>query len=80
MKKQPYTYALLLPTISPAEKIAIYEDGGGQQGKFNELYKGIAIKSKECRDLLSCEIKHIGINEYNKLKDGERPLLEIFLH
>lgn len=83
MTKQPYTYALLLPTLSPAAKITIYEDGGGQQDEeadFNELYAGAAIKSKERDDLLSREIKHIGINERNKLKDGDRPLLEIFVY
>lgn len=76
MEKIPYTYALLLPTLSPAANIAIYEDG--QMG-FDELYKGVAIKSRDRADLLSCEVRHIGINERNKLKDGDRPLLEIFV-
>ncbi len=76
MTKQPYTYGLLLPTLSPAAKIAVYEDA--QMG-FDELYKGTAIKSRDRDDLLSREVKHIGINERNKLKDGDRPLLEIFV-
>lgn len=76
MTKQPYTYALLLPTLSPAAKIAIYEEA--QMG-FDELYTGVAIKSKDREDLLHREVKHIGINERNKLKDGDRPLLEIFV-
>ena len=76
MTKTPYTYALLLPTLSPAAKIAVYEDG--EMG-FDELYTGVAIKSKDRDDLLSREVRHIGINERNKLKDGDRPLLEIFL-
>lgn len=83
MTKKPYAFALLLPTLSPAAKIAVYEDGGGlQDGEtgFKELYAGIAIKSKERADLLSREVKHIGINERNKLKDGGRPLLEIFVY
>lgn len=76
MTKQPYTYGLLLPTLSPAAKIAVYEDA--QMG-FDELYKGTAIKSRDRDDLLSRKVKHIGINERNKLKDGDRPLLEIFV-
>lgn len=76
MTKQPYTYGLLLPTLSPAAKIAVYEDA--QMG-FDELYKGTAIKSRDRDDLLSREVKHIGINERNEIKDGERPLLEIFV-
>ncbi len=76
MTKQPYTYGLLLPTLSPAAKIAVYEDA--QMG-FDELYKGTAIKSRDRDDLLSREVKHIGINERNKLKDGDRPLIEIFV-
>lgn len=77
MNKIPYIYALLLPTLSPAANIAIYEEG---KTGFDELYKGVAIKSKDNAELLSREVKHIGINERNKLKDGERPLLEIFIH
>ena len=76
MTKQPYTYGLLLPTLSPAAKIAVYEDA--QMG-FDELYKGTGIKSRDRDDLLSREVKHIGINERNKLKDGDRPLIEIFV-
>lgn len=76
MKKIPYTYSLLLPTISPAANIAVYEE---TRAGFNELYKGVAIKSKDCDDLLSREVRHIGINERNKQKSGDRPLLEIFL-
>lgn len=76
MTKIPYTYELLLPTISPAVNIVIYEDG--QMG-FDELYKGVAIKTKFRADLLSREVRHIGINERNKLKNNERPLLEIFV-
>ncbi len=76
MKKIPYTYALLLPTLSPAAKIAIYIDG--EMG-LDELYKGVAIKSRDREDLLSCEVRHIGINERNKLKNGESPLIEIFV-
>lgn len=76
MTKQPYTYGLLLPILSPAAKIAVYEDA--QMG-FDELYKGTAIKSRDRDDLLFREVKHIGINERNKLKDGDRPLIEIFV-
>lgn len=76
MTKQPYTYGLLLPTLSPAAKIAVYEE---THTGFDELYKGVAIKSRDCDDLLSREVKYIGINERNKLKDGDRPLLEIFV-
>ncbi|MCM1218070.1 MAG: hypothetical protein NC548_26590 [Lachnospiraceae bacterium] len=73
MEKLPYTYALLLPTLSPAAKIAVYED---TQIEFNELYRGTAVKSKDRTDILSREVRHIGINE---LKNGERPTLEIFV-
>lgn len=76
MTKTPYTYALLLPTISPAAKIAVYEDG--QMG-FDTIYTGTAIKSRDVAGLLDAEVRHIGINERNALKQGERPTMEIFV-
>lgn len=83
MTKQPYTYELLLSTISPSEKIAVYEIVEYVDSSLpgmEELYKGFAIRSKDNAELLSREIRHIGINEYNKLKDGARPLLEIIVY
>ena len=76
MLKTPYTFGLMLPTLSPAAKIAVYEDG--QQG-FDEIYIGTAIKARDNEELLKAEVRHIGINERNKQKEGERPTIEIFV-
>ena len=76
MTKTPYTFGLMLPTLSPAAKIAVYEDG--KQG-FDELYIGTAIKASDNEELLKAEVRHIGINERNKQKEGERPTIEIFV-
>lgn len=77
MEKIPYKFNQLLATISPAAPIVVYEDG--EMG-FDELYKGIAIKSRDRDDLLDLEVKHIGVNERNKEKDCGKFILEIFLY
>ena len=76
MTKQPYTYDLLLPTLSPAAKIAVYT---AEQSGYNTVFEGTAIKSRDISELMKAEIRHIGINERRKQKEGERPTIEIFV-
>lgn len=76
MNKIPYTYDLLLPTLSPAAKIAVYEDG---QFGFDTVFEGTAIKSRDIAELMKAEVRHIGVNERNKQKEGDRPTIEIFV-
>lgn len=76
MNKTPYTYDLLLPTLSPAAKIAVYVDG---EYGFDTVFEGTAIKSRDDEKLMKAEVRHIGINERNRQKEGERPTIEIFV-
>ena len=72
MKKEPYTLALLLPTLSPIAPIIVYDD----EHKQEIIFKGQVIKAADNKQLLSREVKHIGISEIYKV----RPTLEIFVY
>lgn len=72
MKKEPYTLALLLPTLSPITPIIVYDD----EHKQEIIFKGQVIKAADNKQLLSREVKHIGISEISKV----RPTLEIFVY
>lgn len=72
MKKEPYALALLLPTLSPVAPIIIYDD----EHKQEIIFKGQVIKAADNKQLLSREVKHIGISEISK----GRPTLEIFVY
>ena len=72
MKKEPYTLALLFPTLSPVAPIIVYDD----EHKQEIILKGQVIKAADNKQLLSREVKHIGISEISKV----RPTLEIFVY
>ena len=72
MKKEPYTLALLLPTLSPIAPIIVYDD----EHKQEIIFKGQVIKAADNKQLLSREVKPIGISEISKV----RPTLEIFVY
>ncbi len=75
MQKIPYTFDLLLPTLSPAATIAVYEDLRAGQ---NQIYKGRAIKARDLTELSSREVKHIGVNEINNA--GSETVIEVFVY
>lgn len=72
MEKIPYTLQLLLPTLSPAARIVIYEEGR----QMEPIFKGQVIKAADNKQLLEREIKHIGLCEVQKAI----PMLEIFVY
>ena len=76
MTKQPYIFGLLLPTLSPAAKIAVFTES---KAGFNTVYAGTAIKARDVTGLSEMEVRHIGINERCEQKAGERPTIEIFV-
>ena len=79
MKKIPYTLGLMLPTISPALRVAILEE---TRVGHNEIYTGKAIKLRDETELLEREVKHIGVNEFSNppLDGSNAPTLDIFLY
>ena len=79
MKKIPYTLGLMLPTISPALRVAILEE---TRAGHNEIYTGKAIKLRDETELLEREVKHIGVNEFSNppLDGSNAPTLDIFLY
>ena len=76
MTKQPYIFGLLLPTLSPAAKIAVFKE---TKSHYETLFEGKAIKARDVAGLLEVEVRHIGINERYEQKAGERPTIEIFV-
>lgn len=78
MKKIPYTLDLLLPTLSPAANIALYDEADAVLPFPEPIYKGKAIKAKDNAALLKKEVKHIGVNEITKAAAGAT--IEIFLY
>ena len=75
MQKIPYTFNLLLLTLSPAANLAIYEDLRSGQ---NQIFKGKAIKARDLADVATREIKHIGVNEVNNT--GSETVIEVFVY
>ena len=59
MTKIPYTLSLLLPTLSPAAEITIYDDSRVRK----ILFSGRVVKAAKEGELLDREVKHIGFNE-----------------
>jgi len=80
MTKTPYTLNVLLPTLSPAAVIAIYEE---TRTDHKELFKGVVIKIARSEEekilkLRDREVKHIGVNEINK--DAQHKTIEVFVY
>lgn len=78
MKKTPYTMALLIPTLSPAAIIAVFDERGAVLPFPDPIYKGKAIKARDNDDLLRREVKHIGINEVTDKAAGAT--IDIFVY
>lgn len=75
MQKIPYTFNLLLPTLSPAANLAVFEDTARGH---NELFHGKAIKARSEEVLQDREVKHIGVNEVNNT--GSETIIEVFVY
>lgn len=75
MQKIPYTFNLLLPTLSPAANLAVFEDTARGH---NELFHGKAIKARSEETLQDREVKHIGVNEVNNT--GSETIIEVFVY
>ena len=75
MQKIPYTFNLLLPTLSPAANLAVFEDTARGH---NELFHGKAIKARDEAHLFDREVKHIGVNEVNNT--GSETIIEVFVY
>lgn len=75
MQKIPYTFNLLLPTLSPAANLAVFED---TTRGHNELFHGKAIKARSEEALQDREVKHIGVNEVNNT--GSETIIEVFVY
>lgn len=75
MVKTPYKFSLMLPTLSPAATLAVFEDTARGH---NELFHGKAIKARDEAHLFDREVKHIGVNEINNT--GSEIVIEVFVY
>ena len=73
MEKIPFTFATLLPTISPAAQIAVYE--AEQKKGLEELYRGVAIKARDNEKVMASEVRLINMAAV----PDSVPLLEIYV-
>lgn len=71
MKKTPYTLSLLVPTLSPAANINIYEDGR----TIEPLFSGHTVKMRDHQELMDREVKHIHFK-----KEKDTIFFEIFVY
>ena len=74
MQKIPYTFNLLLPTLSPAANLAVFEDTARGH---NERNREKEIKAGSEERLQDGKVKHIVDNEVNNT--GSETIIEVFV-